>query len=399
MTTDSHPPLADVRVLDASRVLAGPLCGQVLGDLGAEVIKVERPGQGDDTRAWGPPFAGDLSAYFLSCNRNKKGITLDLSKAEGLEIFYDLVQRSDILLENFRAASAAKLGLSPEILHARNPRLIICSISGFGRTGPLSDQPGYDFAIQGRGGIMSITGEPDGPPMKVGLAIVDVTAAQYAAVAILAALEARHTTGRGQRIDISLLDSQIAWLVNRAGNYLVGGAEPQRHGNAHPSIVPYESFRARDKWFTVAVGNDSQFARLAQTLGAPELASDPRFVSNPARVEHRLELVELLSGYFRRRDAEEWLTAFRREKIPGGPINSIPEALADPQVLARDMVIEMPHPTAGVVRLVGSPLKLSETPAAYVRHPPLLGEHTDEVLAELGYDADEVRSLRQHGIV
>jgi crotonobetainyl-CoA:carnitine CoA-transferase CaiB-like acyl-CoA transferase len=235
--------------------------------------------------------------------------------------------------------------------------------------------------------------------MKVGLAIVDVTAAQYAAIAILAALEARRKTGRGQYIDISLLDSQVAWLVNRAGNYLVGGAEPERHGNAHPNIVPYESFRARDTWFNIAVGNDSQFARLALAVGAPELAVDPRFVTNPARVEHRLELVELLSALLRRRDAEEWLAVFRREKIPSGPINSIPEVFADPQVRAREMVVEMPHPTAGVVRLVGSPLKLNETPVAYVRHPPLLGEHTDEVLAELGYGADEVRSLRQHGIV
>jgi len=391
--------LKGITVLDLSRVLAGPLCTMMLADLGAEVVKVERPGGGDETREWGPPWAGDESAYYLSVNRNKRGITVDLKAEEGREVVRRLAAKADILVENFKTGTLDKMGLGYDDLAPLNPGLIFCSITGYGHTGPDRDQPGYDFAIQGRGGIMSITGEPDGPPMKVGLAIVDVTAAQYAAVAILAALEARHTTGRGQRIDISLLDSQIAWLVNRAGNYLVGGAEPQRHGNAHPSIVPYESFRARDKWFTVAVGNDSQFARLAQTLGAPELASDPRFVSNPARVEHRLELVELLSGYFRRRDAEEWLTAFRREKIPGGPINSIPEALADPQVLARDMVIEMPHPTAGVVRLVGSPLKLSETPAAYVRHPPLLGEHTDEVLAELGYDADEVRSLRQHGIV
>ena len=391
--------LKGITVLDLSRVLAGPLCTMMLADLGAEVVKVERPGGGDETREWGPPWAGGESAYYLSVNRNKRGITVDLKAEEGREVVRRLAAKADILVENFKTGTLDKMGLGYDDLAPLNPGLIFCSITGYGHTGPDRDQPGYDFAIQGRGGIMSITGEPDGPPMKVGLAIVDVTAAQYAAVAILAALEARHTTGRGQRIDISLLDSQIAWLVNRAGNYLVGGAEPQRHGNAHPSIVPYESFRARDKWFTVAVGNDSQFARLAQTLGAPELASDPRFVSNPARVEHRLELVELLSGYFRRRDAEEWLTAFRREKIPGGPINSIPEALADPQVLARDMVIEMPHPTAGVVRLVGSPLKLSETPAAYVRHPPLLGEHTDEVLAELGYDADEVRSLRQHGIV
>jgi formyl-CoA transferase len=391
--------LEGITVLDLSRVLAGPLCTMMLADLGAEVVKVERPGEGDETREWGPPWAGDESAYYLSVNRNKRGITVDLKAEEGREVVRRLAATADILVENFKTGTLDTMGLGYDDLTSLNPGLIFCSITGYGQTGPDRDQPGYDFAIQGRGGIMSITGEPGGPPMKVGLAIVDVTAAQYAAIAILAALEARRKTGRGQYIDISLLDSQVAWLVNRAGNYLVGGAEPERHGNAHPNIVPYESFRARDTWFNIAVGNDSQFARLALAVGAPELAVDPRFVTNPARVEHRLELVELLSALLRRRDAEEWLAVFRREKIPSGPINSIPEVFADPQVRAREMVVEMPHPTAGVVRLVGSPLKLNETPVAYVRHPPLLGEHTDEVLAELGYGADEVRSLRQHGIV
>ena len=391
--------LEGITVLDLSRVLAGPLCTMMLADLGADVIKVERPGEGDETREWGPPWAGNESAYYLSVNRNKRGITVDLKAEEGREVVRRLAATADILVENFKTGTLDSMGLGYDVLASVNAGLIFCAITGYGQTGPDRDQPGYDFAIQGRGGIMSITGEPEGPPMKVGLAIVDVTAAQYAAIAILAALEARRKTGRGQYIDISLLDSQVAWLINRAGNYLVGGAEPQRHGNAHPSIVPYESFRARDKWFNVAVGNDSQFSRLAETVGAPELAADPRFVTNPARVEHRGELVELLSDCLRRRDAEEWLAVFREQKIPGGPINSIPEVLADPQVRARDMVVEMPHPTAGTVRLVGSPLKLSENPPVYMRHPPLLGEHTDEVLAELGYGAAEVRRLRQQGVV
>ncbi len=391
--------LEGIKVLDLSRVLAGPLCAMMLADLGAEVIKVERPGGGDETREWGPPWAGTESAYYLSVNRNKRSITIDLKSDRGRDLVRRLARDADILVENFKTGTLERMGLGYESLRAENPGLIYCSITGYGQTGPDADQPGYDFAIQGRGGIMSITGETDGPPMKVGLAIVDVTAAQNAAIAVLAALEARRRTGEGQMVDISLLDSQVAWLINRASNYLVGGAVPKRYGNAHPNIVPYETFKASDKWFNVAVGNDSQFRRFADVIGAPELAPDPRFATNPSRVENRGELIAALAGHLERRPAQEWLDLFHREKIPAGPINSIPEVFQDPQVLAREMVVEMPHPTAGSVRLVGSPLRLSATPVAYERHPPLLGEHTDEVLAELGVAEEEIAALRADGVV
>ncbi|MBU2602330.1 MAG: CoA transferase [Actinobacteria bacterium] len=391
--------LEGIRVLDLSRVLAGPLCAMMLADLGADVIKVERPGGGDETREWGPPWAGTESAYYLCVNRNKRSVTVDMKSDEGRALVRRLAADADILVENFKTGTLDRMGLGYEALKAENPGLIYCSITGFGQTGPDADQPGYDFAIQGRGGVMSITGEIDGPPMKVGLAIVDVTAAMNAAIAILAALESRHRTGVGQSIDISLLDSQVAWLINRASNYLVGGATPKRYGNAHPNIVPYETFRGSDKWFNVAVGNDSQFRRFTQLIDAPELASEPRFATNPMRVENRGELIATLAGYLERRPADEWLALFHREKIPAGPINSIPEVFEDPQVIAREMMVEMQHPTAGTIKLVGSPLKMSETPAAYYRHPPLLGEHTDEVLAELGYDESEVAALRASGTV
>ncbi|MCL5942613.1 MAG: CoA transferase [Actinobacteria bacterium] len=391
--------LEGVKVLDLSRVLAGPLCTMMLADLGADVVKVERPGSGDETREWGPPWAGTESAYYLCVNRNKRSLTLDLKAEAGKAVIRRLAREADVVVENFKTGTLEAMGLGYEVLSADNPGLILCSITGYGHTGPDKDQPGYDFAIQGRGGIMSITGEPDGPPMKVGLAIVDVTAAQHAAIAVLAALRARERTGRGQCIDIALLDSQVSWLINRASNYLIGGAVPKRYGNAHPNIVPYETFRASDTWFNLAVGNDSQFRRFTRLIGAPELADDPRFVTNPARVEHRAELVSLLGTYLRRRTAAEWLELFRREKIPCGPINSIPEVFADPQVLAREMVVEMTHPTAGTVKLVGSPLKLSDTPVTFARHPPLLGEHTDEILAEAGYSREEIRELRERGVV
>ncbi len=394
-----HQALDGITVLDLSRVLAGPLCTMMLADLGAEVIKVERPGEGDETREWGPPWAGTESAYYLCVNRNKRSITVDLKKEEGKEIIRRLARTADVVVENFKTGTLEKLGLGYDDLIEISPRLVYCSITGYGQTGPDRDLPGYDFAIQGRGGIMSITGESDGPPMKVGLAIVDVTAAMNAAVAILAALRARDILGRGQKIDISLLDTQVAWLVNRASNYLVGDSEPKRYGNAHPNIVPYETFKAKDKHFNLAVGNDAQFSRLCDILGAPDLCADPRFSTNPARVQHRSEVVAVLSEHFTTRSADEWLDLFKAGKIPAGPINTIPEVLADPHVIARDMVVQMPHPTAGTVRLVGSPLKLSATPPRYRRHPPLLGEHTREVLIELGFSEGEAVSLREGGVV
>ncbi len=393
-------PLEGIRILDLSRVLAGPYCTMLLGDLGAEVIKVERPGTGDDTRAWGPPFAGGESAYYLCANRNKKSITVNLKSATGQEIVRRLAQVSDVLVENFKVGELTELGLGYGHLKTLNPGLVYCSITGYGQTGPDSDLPGYDFIIQGRGGVMSITGEPDGEPMKVGVAIVDITAGLFAANAIQAALLARVRTGQGQAIDISLLDAQVAWLANVASNYLVSGQRPGRFGNGHPTIVPYQSFRARDGFFCLAVGNDGQWQKLCRMLGRRELADDRRFATNPARVQHREVLIALLQEIFSTQDIAFWLREIAAAGIPCGPVQAIDQVFADPQVLARDMVWTAPHPTAGEVRLTGSPLKLSETPVAYRAHPPLLGEHTDEVLTSLlAYSTEEMAQLRAEGII
>ncbi len=393
-------PLEGIRILDLSRVLAGPYCTMLLGDLGAEVIKVERPGTGDDTRAWGPPFAGGESAYYLCANRNKKSITVNLKSATGQEIIRHLAQVSDVLVENFKVGELTELGLGYDQLKTLNPGLIYCSITGYGQTGPDSDLPGYDFIIQGRGGVMSITGEPDGEPMKVGVAVVDITAGLFAANAIQAALLARVRTGQGQAIDISLLDAQVAWLANVASNYLVSGQRPGRFGNGHPTIVPYQSFRARDGFFCLAVGNDGQWQKLCRRLGHQELAEDRRFATNPARVQQREALISILQDIFSTQDIAFWLREIAAAGIPCGPVQAIDQVFADPQVLARDMVWTVPHPTAGEVRLTGSPLKLSETPVAYRAHPPLLGEHTDEVLTSLlAYSMEEVAQLRAEGIV
>ena len=393
-------PLAGFRILDLSRVLAGPFCTMLLGDLGAEVIKIERPGTGDDTRAWGPPFVSGESAYYLCANRNKKSLTVNLKSAAGQEIIRRLARVSDVLVENFKVGELAQLGLGYDHLKALNPGLVYCSITGYGQTGPDSDLPGYDFIIQGRGGVMSITGEPAGEPMKVGVAIADITAGLFAANAIQAALLARVRTGRGQAIDIALLDTQVAWLANVASNYLVSGQRPGRFGNAHPTIVPYQSFPAREGFFCLAVGNDGQWQKLCRLLGRPELAVDPRFATNPARVQHRDVLIPMLQEVFVTQDSAFWLREIAAAGIPCGPVQTIDQVFADPQVLARDMVWTVPHPAVGEVRLTGSPLKLSETPVAYRTHPPLLGEHTDEVLtALLGYAPEEVARLRAEGAV
>ena len=393
-------PLAGFRILDLSRVLAGPFCAMLLGDLGAEVIKVERPGTGDDTRAWGPPFVSGESAYYLCANRNKKSLTVNLKSAAGQEIIQRLARVSDVLVENFKVGELAQLGLGYGHLKALNPGLVYCSITGYGQTGPDSDLPGYDFIIQGRGGVMSITGEPAGEPMKVGVAIADITAGLFAANAIQAALLARVRTGRGQAIDIALLDTQVAWLANVASNYLVSGQRPGRFGNAHPTIVPYQSFPAREGFFCLAVGNDGQWQKLCRLLGRPELAVDPRFATNPARVQHRDVLIPMLQEVFVTQDSAFWLREIAAAGIPCGPVQTLDQVFADPQVLARNMVWTVPHPAVGEVRLTGSPLKLSETPVAYRTHPPLLGEHTDEVLtALLGYAPEEVARLRAEGAV
>ena len=374
-------PLNGIRVLDLSRVLAGPYCTMVLGDLGADVIKVESP-NGDETRGWGPPFVAGESAYYLCVNRNKRSIVVDFKTAEGLEILHRLIQQSDILVENFRPGSLARFSLDFETASVLNPNLIYCSITGFGQTGPLHDKPGYDFMIQAMGGLMSFTGEPDGEPMKVGVAVADLFAGQNAVIAILAALQARTQTGKGQHIDISLFDSQLGMLANVASNYLVSGNLPKRYGNAHANIVPYQSFQASDGWFVVAVGNDAQFAAMCEVIGEKELVTDLRFATNSARVQNRDRLISILKPVFLTKTVSEWLSLIG-DKFPCGPINNLEQAFSMPQAESREMLIQMEHPTIGDLPLVGSPLKFSSTPVEYRLPPPLLGEHTEQVLREL----------------
>ncbi len=393
-------PLTGLRVLDLSRVLAGPYCTMMLGDLGAEVIKIEAPGIGDGSRLWGPPWAQGESAYYLSTNRNKKSITLNLNTEKGREIVRELVKNGDILVENFRVSTMERWGLDYESLHKINPGLIYCSITGYGQYGPYKDRPGYDFIIQAQGGIMSITGPVEGPPMKVAVAIVDVTAGLNAIAAILAALYERERSGKGQHIDIALLDSQVAWLVNVGSNYLVSDEVPKRYGNAHPNIVPYEPFEARDGWIALGVGTDRQWRQLCELADCEELADDGRFATNPKRVENRETLIPLLQEIFKGKDSQEWLTLLLEAGIPCAPINNIEEVFKDPQVRARDMVVEVPHPTAGRVKLAGSPLKLSRTPVRMEQPPPLLGQHTEDILGNyLSYTPSDLVRLREEGVI
>ena len=382
--------LAGVRVLDLTRVLAGPWCTQVLADLGADVIKVERPGSGDDTRGWGPPFLKDAegnetpeSAYFLCANRNKRSLTVDLSTAQGQAIIRRLAMRSDVLVENFKVGDMARYGLDAATLRAAHPGLVYCSITGFGQDGPYAQRAGYDFAVQGLGGLMSVTGAADGEPQKVGVAVADLFTGMYATVAILAALRHRDATGEGQVIDMALLDAQVAMLANLGSHYLVGGQVPARQGNAHANIVPYQVFAVADGHIIVAVGNDRQFARLCELLGEPELASDERFSTNAGRVRHRDVLVPQLQSALMSRDRQTWLVLLEAAGVPCGPVNDIADVFGDPQVRARDMCINMEHQSAVSLPLVASPIKMSATPIRYVRPPPLLGEHTEEILAEM----------------
>jgi crotonobetainyl-CoA:carnitine CoA-transferase CaiB-like acyl-CoA transferase len=400
MPSSRDTPLANIRVLDASRVLAGPLCGQILGDLGAEVLKVERPGQGDETRAWGPPYAGPLSAYFLSCNRNKKGLALDLAQSEGLQLFYSLAAKCDVLLENFRAASADKLGLSPEKLHAHNPRLVICSISGFGRTGPMSDLPGYDFAVQALSGLMSVTGPIDGPPSKVGVAITDVLTGLYAAVAILACLHARQQTGHGYAIDLALLDCAVASQVNLVQAYLTSGVVPPRQGNAHFQIVPYQAFATADDWLILAVGNDGQWQRFCQAAGRSDLAADARFSSNTLRVQNRMTLVPLLEAEFRTRTAATWQDLLRQAEVPHAPVWNYAQLFSQEQPAVRGLRLSVRDSRGQAVDLVGPPFHIAGTDLPEPLPPPTLGQHTDEVLHDLlGLNAARLHELRKRKII
>lgn len=391
-------PLAGLLVVDLSRILAGPSCTMQLGDMGARVIKIEPPG-GDETRRWGPPFAGGESAYFLSVNRNKESIVLDLKTEDGAAILWALLERADVLVENFRPRTLDRLGFGWEAVHARCPRVIVCSISGYGQTGPRGADPGFDLVAQGEGGIMSLTGPPDGEPTKVGTSQADLTAGLLAVQGILLALLARERTGKGQRVDVSLLDGQIALLSYHVTISALGQA-PRRLGNAHPTLMPYESFRAADDWITVGVGTDAMWRAFCGVLGRADLASDTRFRTNADRVAHRDALAPILAEALAARRADEWCAALHAAGIPSGRIAAVPDALAAPQVRAREMVITLRHPTAGEISVPGIPVKLSQTPGSVRRAPPRLGEHTDRVLAELLQLSDErIAALRLSGAV
>ncbi len=399
-TSPSDPPLSGLRVLDLSRVLAGPFCTMMLGDLGAEVIKVEKPETGDDTREWGPPFAGGESAYYLSVNRNKKSVTVNFKSEAGRRVIRQLASQVDVLVENWRIGTMEAWGLGYDALRTLNPGLIYCAITGYGQNGPARNRPGYDFIIQAEGGLMSITGPVEGQPTKVGVAIVDQTAGMFATISILAALHERSRSGTGQYIDISLLDSQLGWLANVASNYFVTGLRPGRYGNAHPNIVPYELFATEDRWIAIGIGNDRQWELLCKVAGWEDLAENNRFATNPGRVQNRDELIPLLQERFQTRRSQEWLDLIQTAGIPCGSVNNIDEIFRDPQVLARQMLQEIPHPTAGTIKMAGSPLKLSRTPVRMDAPPPLLGQHTEEVLRQyLGVTSQDIQRLREEGAI
>jgi crotonobetainyl-CoA:carnitine CoA-transferase CaiB-like acyl-CoA transferase len=404
-------PLAHIRVLDLSRVLAAPWTGQNLADLGAEVIKVERPGKGDDSRAFGPPWLKDAagndtgeSAYFAAANRGKKSITLDISKPEGQKIVRDLAARSDVLLENYKYGDLARYGLGYEDLKAINPRLVYCSVTGFGQTGPYRERPGYDFMIQGMGGLMSITGErddlPGGGPQRAGVPIVDIMTGMYATIAVCAAIAHRAETGAGQHLDLALFDTQVAILANQAMNYLATGEAPGRIGNAHPNIVPYQTFRTADGDIILACGNDNLFAKFCEVAGCQGLVRDERFATNARRVENREAITKLLGEVFAQRTTREWVQMLEAAGVPNGPINNVRQVFEEPQAIARGLRFELPHQTAGSVPLVASPMRFSATPVEQKLPPPTLGQHTDEILRDvLGLDADAIAKLRSSRIV
>jgi len=392
-------PLEGIKVLDLSRALAGPYCTMMLADMGAEVIKLEIPGRGDDSRGWGPPFLEGESAYFMSVNRNKKSMTLNLKKERALEIIHKLIKQSDVIVENFRPGTMEKLGLSYDKVNNINPKIVYCSISGFGQDGPYHLLPGMDQVLQGMGGLMSITGEPNGPPIKVGVAVADIAGGMFAAFGIMIALFNREKSGKGQRIDNSLLDNQIAWLTYRAGSFFVSGEIPKPLGSGHPVIVPYQAFKAKDTYFNLAVGNDQLWVKFCKAVGLEEIMNDPKYATNSMRVKNREEVVKIVEELICTKEAEEWLKILTDAGIPCGPIYTIDKLFNDPQVLHRKMVEELDHPKAGIIKVTGIPIKLSDTPGEILTAPPFLGQHTIEILHDLGYSERDIKAMYQDNII
>ena len=392
--------LEGIRVLDLTRALAGPFCTLMLGDYGADVIKIEIPGSGDDTRHWGPPFIGDESAYFLSINRNKRSLTLNFKEEKAREIFLKLVEDSDVVVENFTPGVMGRFGLEYETVKRANPGIIYCSISGFGQDGPYQSRPAYDQIMQGISGLMSITGDPEGEPEKIGVAVTDIGAGMWAAFAVMSALYRREQDGEGQYIDISMLDAQVAWLTYQAGYYFAYGRPPQRLGKAHPTLVPYQAFMAKDgKYFNVAVGSERLWERFCQAVKREDLKDHPDYATNGVRVENRATLAPLLQEYFLTRDADDWVVDLQAHSVPAGPINDLADVFSDPQVLHRDMFLEIPHPTLTSVKQTGLPIKFSRTPGSLDQHPPLLGEHNQAILQALGYSEAEIQDLAEKSVI
>jgi formyl-CoA transferase len=400
MSEANSGPLAGIRVLDLTRVLAGPYCAMFLGDLGADVVKVEQPGVGDDTRGWGPPFSGGESAYFLCVNRNKKSLTVDLKSDRGIALIRQLAERADVLIENFRPGAMDRFGLGDKDLRRANPKLVYASLSGFGADGPMADIPGYDLIVQAWGGLMSITGTAESGPLKVGVAIIDLVAGLMLGKAIVAALYAREKIGVGQKVDTSLLEAEVAGLINAGSNYLISGKIPGRWGNAHPTIVPYQSFQTADGFLVIGVASESIWKRFCAAIGKTELANDPCYLKNADRVEHRQELIAILAAIFKSGSTENWLSVLNKGDVPCAPVQTIDQVFAAPQVLHREMLVEVEHPTAGTLKMAGIPVKFSTTPAAVRLPPPLLGQHNDEVLSSwLGMNSAEIDQLKKANVI
>ena len=392
--------LQDIQVLDLTRALAGPFCTLMLGDYGADVIKIEIPETGDDTRHWGPPFIGDESAYFLSINRNKRSLTLNFKEQEAINIFLKLVEKADVVVENFTPGVMKRFGLDYEAVKAINPSIIYCSISGFGQDGPYQNRPAYDQIMQGVSGLMSITGEPDGEPQKVGIAVSDIGAGMWAAFAVMTALHHRSNSGDGQHIDISMLDAQVAWMTYQAAYFFANEEPPKRLGAAHPTLVPYQAFMSQDgKYVNVAVGSERLWERFCEGVNRMDLKDDPNFAQNGDRVRNRSTLVPLLQEYFLTQPADYWVNALQAVNVPAGPINDLADVFSDPQILHREMLVEIPHPTLKSIKQTGLPLKFSVTPGAFDKHPPLLGEHNEEILNSLGYSAQDIADLTNNAVI